>query len=221
MKYLGIIEESIKNHKKFSYDDGKISYCYNGVNYTITIYTNWNSRFGDHINLRCDFIKNFSITMRQHSWDEVSIISTSLEKNNAIINKLNVLAKRIKDQVKINEHHNIVESEFSPRIVDFIKKRIGEPNLDIKIHISENWYNYRTYKNKLVRELTCFIFSAKVRIDNRRFVYRFEGFYPSDWSPGSTTTKKILLTSDSEFYDKPIQITNRIRYAKLKNIFNE
>jgi len=221
-----LIKEQIQNQKDFTFDNtnGLIIYTYKGVDYNIEWDKDWESRYGNYVWFRCRFIKNFIINKRTQEIDRISIKSSSIEKDNKnIIKKLKILSKRIREQLEMNEFDNEIKSFCTPKTVKFVGKDLNIPSEDVRtdctIYYRTDWFNYKCgYPSTIIkRTFNGLSISLRIKVENIDYLYSFHCEYPSKWS--FAKIKKIILKNKEETFVGRKQITNIIRYAKLKNIF--
>jgi len=214
-----VITEQVENSKELSFKGDEIIYRYLDKDYIIEWDKYYNYRLGDHVTFYCHFIKPIKLHRRTQHIDCLSVTYSSIEKNNKyIITKLNILKNRIQNQLEINNFLEKSGKEAKQRVEKFIKKNLDE-SVDIKFWISDDWWTHRqSYPTtKIVRTFNRLNVSATVSYENIQYQYSFLCEFPCKWN--DTKLKKIIMNNVSKTYQKRKQITNIIRYAKLKNIF--
>jgi len=110
-----ILEEQLEKSKDLSLNSNdNIIYIYQDKEYKIEWNKTWDSRFGYHVWFNCNFIENFNIYNRTQNINYISITTDSIEKNNKnILRKINILTKRIREQVEINDFVKKIKKEFT------------------------------------------------------------------------------------------------------------
>jgi len=217
---LNIVEEQVRTSKQFTFGERYITYNYLGVDYNIDWNYTYEPRYGHHIYFCCNFIKNFYIYRKQQNYNTSIIIDSSIEKDNKnIIKKLQILSKRIHEQVEINNFIEKIQKEFTPKVKNFISKDLGSNEINMRFSYITEWNNYKN-RNKLIRRFEYLTITVRFNHENVSYHYNFKCFHPSKWDNeySKIETKKITLQNKNVSYNKK-QITNIIRYAKLKNIF--
>lgn len=219
-----IINEQIKGRKDLSYDNGQIVFLYDKEEYRIDWDNTHNFRYGYVIEFWCDFINNFTIGRKTIGWREIKLTEDSLYKSHKNINKkINVLIKRIKEQKEINDFVKKNSIEDEKKVFKYLGKELGIKDFkDIKFlfNVKQDWTFYREWNsNKIVRSFRNFTYTLTFKYEDKRYNYNYMSYHPSKWN--DTELIKIVLTSKYITNLTPLKITNRIRYAKLKNLFDK
>ena len=213
-----ILSEQVEKAKDITFENKRLIYNYLGVNYIIEWGKDHNYRFGYHLWFSCNFVKSFSLHRKTHNIGFICIKTDTIDNNNkSIITKINTLKSRIHTQVEMNSFIENSKKEAMQRVTKFVKKDLDE-SVVINIWSSEDWWNSRqTYPTtKIIRTFNYLNVSVKVKHENINYRYEFQCEFPCKWN--TTKLKTIVLKSKTEDYTNK-QITNIIRYAKLKNIF--
>lgn len=217
---IEILKQQLQGQKNYTFDNSLILYKYKGVDYKIYWDKNWDSRLGYIVNFRCDFIKNFSINRKTQHINAISLTISSLENDNRnVIRKLRILSNRIQEQLDINNFVSKLKKDSSRKIIPFLEKELNTSikDIDVKFFYNEEWYNYKqSYTKKIIRTFNGLTITVRLKYQNVNYHYSFYSECPSKWN--DIELKKIKLKSKDENFSRK-QITNIIRYAKLKNIF--
>lgn len=218
------IKEIIPKSKDFYLDDSNnIIYTYKGEKYTIRWDKRWSYRLGDYIEFSNLFINDIRMYKRYTSLSTIGLTESSYLSNpKKILSKIRVLSKRIREQNEVVEFQSKVQKEFKPKVINWVLKEFGVQSIDEfeKFQLRDN-YEWNTNKkgNTVERTFRYVKFNVYITKDNISYSYGFSGYYPCKWN--DTELKMLVLDNSSEKYLKSKQITNIIRYAKLKNLFND
>lgn len=225
------ILNQLKNKPKFSFDPSKIYsniiYFYHknkryDIEYKITYFNYRNS-----LKFSCSFIDDIRIIISRrrkaklNHISEIFVYLSTIETDEKIIwKKINILSKRIIEQVSIEEHKNEVDKYSKLKIKNFLKRKF-DLNIEFSDNkkVSINWYNYKQYgKNKIIREIKEYYLCLHIKKNNIKYYFNFLIYYPSKWN--NYKLKEIYLDTQQKQFITPKKISNRIRYSKLKNLFN-
>lgn len=133
----------------------------------------------------------------------------TIHKNNKIIiKKINTLIKEIENAKIIKKLYEIVSKKSINICINYIKKDLKLKNID---------ESSLTYSFKQLFSFDGIYYNIYITYDNKKYIYEFDVFYPCMYN--NTETFKIVLNSKRIILHK--NITNRIRYGKLKILNNE
>ena len=221
-EFLKILKEQVINSKQFTFGENHflIIYNYLNVDYKIEWGSTHNYKYGYHIWFCCEFIKNFTICRKTQNYNTLIITEDSIKNNKKnLTKKLQTLAVRIREQVEINDFVKKIEKEFTIKVKNFISKELNFNKIKMKFFCTSEWNIYK-HNSKIIRVFEYLTITVRFNHKNVHYYYSFKCYHPSKWDNDySNNRKKITLKNKNITYQKK-QITNIIRYAKLKNIFN-